>query len=132
MQMTCLVWSCDPYTHLACCSEKGTTHVFKVPIITTTNKNNKNLQKDETKKSGWYDTVRKSIFEGKNVQYAHSISQVRGIVHPLACAFLPNVPNTIAVVGWDVDGNGVLSISDYSHEEAVRKSYHVICKGNID
>jgi hypothetical protein len=41
---------------------------------------------------------------------------------------LPDVPNTIAVVGWDVDGNGVVLLSDYSQEEAVRTGYHVLAK----
>jgi len=75
-------------------------------------------------KKSWYDKVRTSL-EG-NVQ--HSISQIRGVPHPLACAFLPDVPNTVAVVGWDIDGNGVLLQSDYSQEEAIRTAYHVLAK----
>ena len=111
--MTCLAWSWD-HRHVACCSEKGTAHVFAVQTG------------DGTKpKKSWYDTVRKRM-PGGDLQ--HSISQIRGVPHPIACAFLPDVPNTLAVVGWDVDGNGVVLLSDYSQEEAVRTGYHVLAK----
>jgi hypothetical protein len=46
----------------------------------------------------------------------------------MACAFLPDPPHTLAVVGWDGRGNGVLSLSDFSKEEASRIAYHVIAK----
>ncbi|KAI2503279.1 phosphatidylinositol-3-5-bisphosphate binding protein [Fragilaria crotonensis] len=111
--MTCLAWSWD-HRHVACCSEKGTAHVFAVQ------------RTDGTKpKKSWYDTVRKRM-PGGDLQ--HSISQIRGVPHPIACAFLPDVPNTLAVVGWDVDGNGVVLLSDFSQEEAVRTGYHVLAK----
>ena len=110
--MTCLAWSWD-HTHIACCSEKGTTHVFSV----------KTMMREQ--KKTWYETVRKNM-PGGDLQ--HSISQIRGVPHPLACAFLPDVPNTVAVVGWDADGNGVVLLSDYSQEEAVRTGYHVLAK----
>lgn len=112
--MTCLAWSWD-HTHIACCSEKGTTHVFAV-------------KKDDggaKPKKSWYDSVRQRM-PGGDLQ--HSISQTRGVPHPVACAFLPDVANTIAVVGWDVDGNGVVLLSDFSEEEAVRTGYHVVAK----
>jgi hypothetical protein len=70
--------------------------------------------------------MRKSI-EG---EMKKSISQIRGIPHPQACAFLPDPPHTLAVVGWDGRGNGVLSISDFSKEEATRVSYHVVAKAS--
>ena len=112
VQMTCLTWSWD-HLHLACCSDKGTTHVFSVGAA------------GEEAHSSWYDMVRKSL---KGNDLKNSISQVRGVPHPMACAFVPDLPHTVAVVGWDVDGNGVVLLSDYSKEEAVRTAYHVICK----
>lgn len=112
VQITCLAWSWD-HSFLACTSDKGTAHVFEV---------------SETKSSekGWFSSVRKSI-EG---EARKSISQIRGIPHPQACAFLPDPPHTLAVVGWDGRGNGVLSLSDFSKEEATRIAYHVIAKAS--
>jgi hypothetical protein len=75
---------------------------------------------------GWFSSVRKSI-EG---EARKSISQIRGIPHPQSCAFLPDPPHTLAVVGWDGRGNGVLSLSDFSKEEATRIAYHVIAKAS--
>jgi hypothetical protein len=112
--MTCLAWSWD-HTHVACCSEKGTAHVFAVEKGDCTVK----------PKKSWYESVRQRM-PGGDLQ--HSISQIRGVPHPIACAFLPDVPNTIAVVGWDIDGNGVVLLSDYSEEEAIRTGYHVLAK----
>lgn len=123
--MTCLAWSWD-HRHVACCSEKGTAHVFAVVLgLNSTNNNNTENGGSKPKKS-WYDSVRQRIMPGGDLQ--HSISQIRGVPHPIACAFLPDVPNTVAVVGWDVDGNGVVLLSDYSQEEAIRTGYHVLAK----
>lgn len=113
VQITCLAFSWD-HAFLACTSDKGTAHVFEIVV---------------SQKSGdksWFSTVRKSI-EGEAKK---SISQIRGISYPMACAFVPDPPHTLAVVGWDGCGNGVLSLSDFSKEEASRIAYHVIAKSS--
>lgn len=115
VQITCLAFSWD-HSYLACTSDKGTAHVFEV---------SETQQKSNSDK-GWFSSVRKSI-EG---EARKSISQIRGIPHPQACAFLPDPPHTLAVVGWDGRGNGVLSLSDFSKEEATRIAYHVIAKAS--
>lgn len=114
VQITCLAWSWD-HAFLACTSDKGTAHVFAVSETSTGGGD-----------KGWFSSMRKSI-EGETKK---SISQIRGIPHPQACAFLPDPPHTLAVVGWDGRGNGVLSISDFSKEEATRISYHVVAKAS--
>jgi WD40 repeat protein len=119
VQITCLAWSWD-HSFLACTSDKGTAHVFAVSLETGINTTSTSGDK------GWFSTMRKSI-EGETRK---SISQIRGIPHPQACAFLPDPPHTLAVVGWDGRGNGVLSISDFSKEEATRLSYHVVAKAS--
>ena len=54
-----------------------------------------------------------------------------GIPHPLACAFVGDVPNVLAVAGWDADGNGVLVLSEFAaHQEARRVAYHVLVKNS--
>ena len=62
---------------------------------------------------------------------AKSVCQVRGVPHPLACAFISEAPNNnlIAVAGWDDDGNGVLLVSEFAaHQEPRRVAYHVLVK----
>lgn len=60
-----------------------------------------------------------------------SVCQIRGVPHPLACAFIGDAPHLIAVVGWDHDGNGVLLISEFAaHQEARRVAYHVLIKSS--
>lgn len=110
VSITCLAFSWD-HAFLACTSDKGTAHVFEV-------------SGSSSEKKSWLASVRKSI-EGETKK---SISQIRGIPRPMACAFLPDPPHTLAVVGWDGCGNGVLSLSDFSKEEASRIAYHVIAK----
>jgi WD40 repeat protein len=143
VQMTCLAWSWD-HRHVACCSDKGTAHVFQMKESLPAERSNmtKNTNKDvpsqgkkkpsnqpkqESSNSSWYKGLR--LFSS---DLKHSISQVRGIPRPIACSFVPNLPNTLAVVGWDIDGNGVLLFGDYSQEDAIRTGYHVIAKSIID
>eukprot|EP00546_Thalassionema_frauenfeldii_P005573 CAMPEP_0178924420 /NCGR_PEP_ID=MMETSP0786-20121207/17320_1 /TAXON_ID=186022 /ORGANISM="Thalassionema frauenfeldii, Strain CCMP 1798" /LENGTH=183 /DNA_ID=CAMNT_0020599135 /DNA_START=90 /DNA_END=639 /DNA_ORIENTATION=- len=57
--------------------------------------------------SSWYDKVRKKVGRGTHDLKA-SVAQIRGVARPIACAFVPDLPNTLAVVGWDLEGNGVL------------------------
>eukprot|EP00547_Thalassionema_nitzschioides_P005717 CAMPEP_0194219374 /NCGR_PEP_ID=MMETSP0156-20130528/25784_1 /TAXON_ID=33649 /ORGANISM="Thalassionema nitzschioides, Strain L26-B" /LENGTH=461 /DNA_ID=CAMNT_0038949003 /DNA_START=52 /DNA_END=1437 /DNA_ORIENTATION=+ len=118
VNMTCLRWSWD-HSHLACCSDKGTTHVFRV----VKPDHNKEQKKNH---SSWYDKVRKKVGSGHDLKA--SISQIRGVARPISCAFVPDLPNTVAVVGWDLEGNGVLLLTDYSQEEPVRSGYHVISR----
>jgi hypothetical protein len=60
-----------------------------------------------------------------------SVCQIRGVPHPLACAFIGDAPHLIAVAGWDHDGNGVLLISEFAaHQEARRVAYHVLVKNS--
>mmetsp|Transcript_8692 Transcript_8692/g.20104 ORF Transcript_8692/g.20104 Transcript_8692/m.20104 type:complete len:184 (+) Transcript_8692:256-807(+) len=108
--MTCLAWSWD-HAHLACCSEKGTTHVFA-------------MEQEQSSSSIWKRVL--------STDQPKSISQIRGVPHPRACAFLPDLPNSLAVVGYDADGNGVLLISDFTTEEATRVAYHVLVKSHAD
>jgi hypothetical protein len=125
VQMTCLSWSWN-HEHLACCSEKGTTHVFSVVDAIA------EAKKGKSSSSSWYQSVRKSLPGGGDA-LPHSISQIRGVPHPLACCFVPDLPTTVAVVGWDVDGNGILLLSDYSTgDEATRVAYHVLCKATSE
>eukprot|EP00529_Nitzschia_sp_RCC80_P011898 CAMPEP_0113492434 /NCGR_PEP_ID=MMETSP0014_2-20120614/28073_1 /TAXON_ID=2857 /ORGANISM="Nitzschia sp." /LENGTH=580 /DNA_ID=CAMNT_0000386263 /DNA_START=330 /DNA_END=2072 /DNA_ORIENTATION=+ /assembly_acc=CAM_ASM_000159 len=62
-----------------------------------------------------------------------SVCQVRGVPHPLACAFVSEAPNNnlVAVAGWDNDGNGVLLVSEFAaHQEPRRVVYHVLVKNS--
>eukprot|EP00543_Licmophora_paradoxa_P006434 CAMPEP_0202451182 /NCGR_PEP_ID=MMETSP1360-20130828/9666_1 /ASSEMBLY_ACC=CAM_ASM_000848 /TAXON_ID=515479 /ORGANISM="Licmophora paradoxa, Strain CCMP2313" /LENGTH=420 /DNA_ID=CAMNT_0049069685 /DNA_START=193 /DNA_END=1455 /DNA_ORIENTATION=+ len=117
VDMTCLSWSWD-HQNLACCSDKGTVHVFSMAKQT----------EDSSSKMSFSTQLFSSVSKRLQGDQKKSISQIRGVPHPISCAFVPDLPNTLAVVGWDSDGNGVLLLSDYSHEEAVRKAYHVLAK----
>lgn len=136
--MTCLRWSWD-HRYLACCSEKGTTHVFRVFLPadtngTTTDSNHHQSKKQTKTPSSWYDKVRKKVGVSAGDVLRGSVAQIRGVARPLACAFVPDLPNTLAVVGWDLEGNGVLLLSDFSSDEnePIRTAYHVISKANAD
>ena len=122
VQMTGLAWSWD-HQHLACCSDKGTTHVFGME----TDEEAKKKKKKKSLSSKLFTKVRQSLLD---VDQPKSISQIRGVPHPQACAFVPDLPNTLAVVGYDLDGNGVLLLSEYSTEEATRVAYHVVVKSH--
>lgn len=102
---------------LACCSDKGTAHVFYCE-----------KKSEAAKKSG--SSFTKRLFSPtKSSSQPKSVCQIRGIPHPLACAFIGDVPNILAVAGWDADGNGVLLISEFAaHQEARRIAYHVLVK----
>ena len=121
VDMTCLVWSFD-HSYIACCSDKGTAHVFglhRTSAATDTIHHTKSLS----------SRLLNMMVSGTGAgELPKSISQVRGLAHPTACAFLPDQPHTLALVGWDHDGNGVLILSDVSQEEAVRRAYHIISK----
>lgn len=77
-----------------------------------------------------FSSVRKSV-EGDAKK---SICQIRGVPHPMACAFVSNATNLVAVAGWDADGNGVLLLSEFqigSTDEPRRVGYHILCKTDL-
>ena len=115
--ITCLAFSWDDQW-LSCCSDKGTAHVFFCE------------QKQEEKKSS---SLTKRLFSQSSKSQPKSVCQIRGIPHPMACAFIGDAPNILAVAGWDGDGNGVLLISEFAaHQEARRIAYHVLVKNGIE
>lgn len=115
--ITCLAFSWDDQW-LSCCSDKGTAHVFYCE------------QKQEDKKSS---SLTKRLFSPSSKPQPKSVCQVRGVPHPLACAFVGDAPNILAVAGWDADGNGVLLISEFAaHQEARRIAYHVLVKNGVE
>lgn len=123
--ITCLSWSWDN-ERLCCTSDKGTAHVFQMgnndKKDTSTNNENSSLTQM------LFSTVRKSV-EGDAKK---SICQIRGIPHPLACTFVSDSPNVVAVAGWDADGNGVLLLSEFDElDEAKRIGYYVVCKSPL-
>jgi hypothetical protein len=124
--ITCLCWSWD-YQWLSCTSDKGTAHVF---FVGSDEQRNKEGIKSDNKSSmkRLLSSVKKSV-KGDTKKY--SVCQIRGVPHPLACAFVVDAPNVLAVAGWDADGNGVLLLSEFAaHQEARRIAYHVLVKSS--
>lgn len=136
----CLTFSWN-YLYVACCSDKGTTHIFQlndeneeqthytnhgnkststggnsrtngIGSNVNNGSNNKNDSTAMSLTSMILSTVRKSVGEG---DYKKSVCQIRGVPHPLSCAFIGEAQTIqLAVAGWDADGNGVLLISEYT------------------
>jgi hypothetical protein len=133
--ITCLSWSWD-HSHLCCTSDKGTAHIFQLDGATDTSTTNDEKKNSEHSSSALsmtqklFSSMRKSV-EGDAKK---SISQIRGVPHPMACAFVSSATNLVAVAGWDADGNGVLLLSEYKtsvpNEEPRRVGYHVLCKSS--
>jgi hypothetical protein len=133
--ITCLSWSWD-HSHLCCTSDKGTAHIFQLDSAadtSTTSDEKKNAEYSSSALSmtqKLFSSMRKSV-EGDAKK---SISQIRGVPHPMACAFVSSATNLVAVAGWDADGNGVLLLSEYKtsvpNEEPRRVGYHVLCKSS--
>jgi WD domain, G-beta repeat len=127
--ITCLCWSWD-YSWLSCASDKGTCHIFKVGGSDDEDGNNtssggRSNGHSKSLTSRLFSSVIKSV-EGEAQK---SVCQVRGVPHPLACAFVSEANNLLAVAGFDADGNGVLLLSEFSAgEEPRRVGYHVLCK----
>jgi len=123
--IACLAWNFSG-TFLACTSDKGTTHVFA--LDTGTEEKKRSMSKRIMK------SIKKSLLEVGESQ-KKSVCQIRGVPHPHSCAFLPDSPNSLAVAGWDADGNGVLLISEYhtqkSEEEPKRTGYHVVARSFV-
>ena len=153
--ITCLAFSWDD-EWVACSSDKGTTHIFFLEneAKNKQNKANKNRKNGGTannkKKNGssdsngssksYFDSTTSLLSSGGRLlmgslptsatkSHPKSVCQIRGVPHPLACAFIGDSPHLIAVAGWDMDGNGVLLISEFAaHQEARRVAYHVLVK----
>lgn len=126
----CLCWSWD-FAWLSCASDKGTCHVFKVGDDGDDNANHRNGSsngKSKSMTSLLFSSVMKSV-EGDAQK---SVCQVRGVPHPKACAFVSEANNLLAVAGFDMDGNGVLLLSEFkAGEEPRRVGYHILCKSSV-
>lgn len=141
----CLSFNMDKQW-LACCSDRGTTHIFQL----------KDSEKDgdastDRRSSGGGETTEPSPKPKKKSKgFASflpsplaavrnrvgldglvSYAQVRGIDHPMVCAFAPDRPNTLAVIGRNAsDGGGGGScsvlISDFTRggSDCDRVAYH--------
>ena len=154
-QITCLAFSSDDQW-LSCSSDKGTTHIFfldKSKDEATKNKKGSAKKKNGNSNSGGGSSTNGSSSSSSSISFLSSgsrllmgslissasgtksqpksICQIRGVPHPLACAFIGDAPHLIAVAGWDNDGNGVLLISEFAaHQEARRVAYHVLVKNS--
>ena len=145
--ITCLAFSWDDQW-ISCSSDKGTTHIFYLEneAKDKQNKNKKsggsNGKKNGSSSGSSYlaSTGSSLLSSGSRLLMGSfspsaaktqpkSVCQIRGVPHPLACAFIADAPHLIAVAGWDADGNGVLLISEFAaHQEARRVAYHVLVK----
>mmetsp|Transcript_11020 Transcript_11020/g.23411 ORF Transcript_11020/g.23411 Transcript_11020/m.23411 type:complete len:620 (+) Transcript_11020:584-2443(+) len=142
--ITCLAFSWDDQW-IACSSDKGTTHIFYLDNESSSSKKDKEKKqqlKNKTKSKGsiFASTGSSLLSSGSKLLMGSfsssaskspikSVCQIRGVPHPLACAFIGDAPHLIAVAGWDADGNGVLLISEFAaHQEARRVAYHVLVK----
>ena len=127
--ITCLAWSWD-HAFLCCTSDKGTAHVFHLDDTTNSGNKNESDQSTMSLTQKLFSSMRKSV-EGDTKK---SICQIRGVPHPMACAFVSTATNLVAVAGWDADGNGVLLLSEFqigTTEEPRRVGYHVLCKSDL-
>ncbi len=127
--ITCLAWSWD-HAFLCCTSDKGTAHIFHLDNSTSSGNKNDSEQLTMSLTQKLFSSVRKSV-EGDAKK---SICQIRGVPHPMACAFVSTATNLVAVAGWDADGNGVLLLSEFqvgSSDEPRRVGYHVLCKSDL-
>ena len=151
--ITCLAFSWDDQW-ISCSSDKGTTHIFYLEneAKDKQSKNSNNSRKNgdsSSKKNGsssgsslLASTGSSLLSSGSRLlmgsfpgsaskSQPKSVCQIRGIPHPLSCAFIADAPNLVAVAGWDADGNGVLLISEFAaHQEARRVAYHVLVKNS--
>ena len=128
--ITCLCWSWD-YAWLSCTSDKGTAHVFYVGGDHgegASSHPSSPSPKSSSLTSRFFRSVKKSLLEGEAKK---SVCQIRGVPHPLACTFVADAPNSLAVAGWDADGNGVLLISEFvANQEPRRIAYHVLVRSS--
>jgi len=127
--ITCLSWSYD-FAWLSCASDKGTCHIFKVGEDDNTETHSHGGPgSGKSLTNRIFSSVMKSV-EGEAKK---SVCQIRGVPHPLACAFVSGAQNLFAVAGFDADGNGVLLLNEFSAgEEPRRVGYHVVCKTTVE
>jgi len=124
--VTCLSFSLDN-TWMACGSDHGTVHVFKCwnnnDSAGNSSRNSESGPSALTKKKSKSPAkllskvlpTTKKYFMSEEASVAH----VRGIPHPLACAFVPDRERTVAVAGTDELGNGCLLIAEFASEGGV-------------
>jgi len=137
-QITCLAFSWDDQW-LSCASDKGTTHIFYCDKESKNgnnphhHNNNNNINNNKSTASSFFTSAAGSFFSSSSKKpQPKSVCQIRGVPHPLSCAFIGDAPNLIAVAGWDADGNGVLLVSEFAaHQEARRVAYHVLVKNAL-
>jgi len=146
--ITCLAFSWDDQW-ISCSSDKGTTHIFYLENEGKDKQNKNNKKNGSSKKSNGSSSSSSMVSTGASLlssgsRYlmgsfspsaskspAKSVCQIRGVPHPLACAFIGDAPHLVAVSGWDADGNGVLLISEFAaHQEARRVAYHVLVRNS--
>mmetsp|Transcript_31523 Transcript_31523/g.74187 ORF Transcript_31523/g.74187 Transcript_31523/m.74187 type:complete len:566 (+) Transcript_31523:586-2283(+) len=131
--ITCIAFSYDDQW-IGCSSDKGTTHIFYLDQHKSAK--SKDQRKHSSSKSSYSllssgTKLLGSFSSSASKSLEKSVCQIRGVPHPLACAFLGDAPNRIAVAGWDADGNGVLLISEFAaQQEARRISYIVLVKNS--
>ncbi len=136
--ITCLAFSWDDQW-LSCASDKGTTHIFYCERSGSGSNGHADTDNGGGRMSATSSLLRTGsrllsfstsmAGASKKNQQPKSVCQIRGVPHPLSCAFIGDAPNLIAVAGWDADGNGVLLISEFAaHQEARRVAYHVLVK----
>ena len=113
---------------LSCASDRGTVHVFQIHDKIDDDHRNKaggrNTHLKKTTKSSAKafakslipsvitKSTKKMFLEGQ-----HSYVQVRGIPHPSLCAFVPDRPHTLAILGLDDYGNGCLLLVQFGPED---------------
>jgi len=120
--ISCLTFSLDS-NWLGCASDHGTVHIFQTHDPTATNGSVSNIDGGGTKKS------RSSSMTGKAmkllpkllssspssylIEGVKAYSQVRGVPHPKAIAFVPDREQTISVAGLDDFGNGCILLAEF-------------------
>ena len=115
---------------LSCASDRGTVHVFQIhdkkngesndskadARNSSSKKSTKSTAKAFAKSlipSVITKSTKKMFLEGQ-----HSYAQIRGIPHPRLCAFVPDRPNTLAIVGLDDYGNGCLLLVQFGPDSS--------------
>eukprot|EP00563_Minutocellus_polymorphus_P001700 CAMPEP_0181046558 /NCGR_PEP_ID=MMETSP1070-20121207/14413_1 /TAXON_ID=265543 /ORGANISM="Minutocellus polymorphus, Strain NH13" /LENGTH=676 /DNA_ID=CAMNT_0023125177 /DNA_START=240 /DNA_END=2270 /DNA_ORIENTATION=- len=121
--VTCLSFSLDN-SWLGCGSDHGTVHVFR--CWDNEGSDNANSGGSATAGSSSVSKKKKSKNPARLLSKVlpttkkyfmseeGSIAHVRGIPHPLACAFVPDRERTIAVAGTDELGNGCLLVAEFA------------------